>query len=150
MTTVEKWLVPGLVLAIALVQSTLVLTQELSPWKGGGFGMFSTVDSPSMRFVVASGKDESGDRKSIDAFAGLDRDFRKSAQALSSPQSLEKLEAYLKQGSFITIESGDHDLRPARSTDAKDGRIHLTEIESEWWRLVYSPIYNRVSSAPLR
>ncbi|HSD47425.1 MAG TPA: hypothetical protein VLB87_12435 [Pyrinomonadaceae bacterium] len=27
------------------------MTKSLSPWKGGGFGMFSTVDSPDARFL---------------------------------------------------------------------------------------------------
>ncbi len=41
-------------LALALVASAQMLTAllyDLSPWKGGGFGMFSTVDSPAARFV---------------------------------------------------------------------------------------------------
>ncbi len=41
-------------LALALVacaQMVTALVYDLSPWKGGGFGMFSTVDSPAARFV---------------------------------------------------------------------------------------------------
>lgn len=42
---------PLLLVAVALLQLSLAHTQLLSPWKGGGFGMFSTVDSPGARFL---------------------------------------------------------------------------------------------------
>lgn len=42
---------PLLLVTVALLQLALAHTQLLSPWKGGGFGMFSTVDSPGARFL---------------------------------------------------------------------------------------------------
>ena len=46
-----RWL-PALVLAaIAAAQMHRVATADLSRWKGSGFGMFSTVDSPSARVL---------------------------------------------------------------------------------------------------
>jgi hypothetical protein len=48
---IYKLLAPGALLALALLQIFLGLTQNLTPWKGGGFGMFSTVDGPSARVV---------------------------------------------------------------------------------------------------
>jgi hypothetical protein len=42
---------PILLCAVALVQLYVTRTTLLTPWKGGGFGMFSTVDSPSVRFL---------------------------------------------------------------------------------------------------
>jgi hypothetical protein len=44
---------PVLLCAIAFLQIVLAQTHALSPWKGGGFGMFSSVDSPSARFIRA-------------------------------------------------------------------------------------------------
>jgi hypothetical protein len=41
----------GLLLAVAAVQLTLAGTAGLSPWKGGGFGMFSTTDDAGRRRV---------------------------------------------------------------------------------------------------
>ena len=38
-------------LCVAGVQLTLVSTSGLTPWKGGGFGMFSTVDDAARRHV---------------------------------------------------------------------------------------------------
>jgi hypothetical protein len=42
---------PALLAAVAVVQSWQSERLDLSPWKGGGFGMFSTVDAPKARFL---------------------------------------------------------------------------------------------------
>jgi hypothetical protein len=42
---------PALLCVIAGLQIYFAHTASLSPWKGGGFGMFSTVDSPAARFL---------------------------------------------------------------------------------------------------
>jgi hypothetical protein len=41
----------ALLLAVACAQLTLARTAGLSPWKGGGFGMFSTTDDAGRRYV---------------------------------------------------------------------------------------------------
>jgi hypothetical protein len=41
----------GLLLAVAGAQITLARTADLSPWKGGGFGMFSTTDDAGRRSI---------------------------------------------------------------------------------------------------
>jgi hypothetical protein len=41
----------ALLLAVAGAQVTLARTAGLSPWKGGGFGMFSTTDDAGRRHV---------------------------------------------------------------------------------------------------
>ena len=41
----------ALLLAVACAQVTLARTVGLSPWKGGGFGMFSTTDDAGRRHV---------------------------------------------------------------------------------------------------
>lgn len=40
-----------LLFLVAAVQLNLVVHHELDPWKGGGFGMFSTIDNPSTRVL---------------------------------------------------------------------------------------------------
>jgi len=45
------WLLPALLLLVAAVQVTAVLVAGLTPWKGGGFGMFSTVDRLDYRVL---------------------------------------------------------------------------------------------------
>jgi hypothetical protein len=41
----------GVLITVAATQVILVRTAGLSPWKGGGFGMFSTTDDAGSRFV---------------------------------------------------------------------------------------------------
>lgn len=43
--------VPALLATVAFVQKSASRKFSLSPWKGGGFGMFSTVDAPAARFL---------------------------------------------------------------------------------------------------
>lgn len=45
------YLAPALLVVVACVQLTLVRTHDLLPWKGGGFGMFSTLDRPGARLL---------------------------------------------------------------------------------------------------
>ena len=40
-----------LLVAVAAVQMTLATTAGLSPWKGGGFGMFASVDGLPFRWL---------------------------------------------------------------------------------------------------
>lgn len=42
---------PAVLLAIAVAHSVAVETTHLTPWEGGGFGMFSTVDRGQARFL---------------------------------------------------------------------------------------------------
>jgi hypothetical protein len=44
---------PTLLVVVALCQVVLAKTVALTPWKGGGFGMFSTLDHGAHRGVVA-------------------------------------------------------------------------------------------------
>ena len=48
---VLRWTAPSILLLIAAAQVYQVRAHDLTPWKGGGFGMFSTVDNPRRRMV---------------------------------------------------------------------------------------------------
>lgn len=50
-TLVCRYAAPAVLLAVAAVQIYVVETTYLTPWEGGGFGMFSTVDAARARFV---------------------------------------------------------------------------------------------------
>ena len=43
------WLPVTVLMAVAAVQIVLVRTAHLTPWKGGGFGMFAAVDGGAVR-----------------------------------------------------------------------------------------------------
>lgn len=55
------WLAPGLLVFVACIQLALVRAHDLTAWKGGGFGMFSTTDAPparALRLVVLTDEGE--------------------------------------------------------------------------------------------
>jgi hypothetical protein len=54
-TRALRWLPPALLLAVALNQIWLAFRADLTPWCGGGFGMFSTNDSRGARHLHAYG-----------------------------------------------------------------------------------------------
>jgi len=48
---VSKWVPPVLLIVVAVIQVSLAQTVDLTAWKGGGFGMFSTLDHGAYRGV---------------------------------------------------------------------------------------------------
>jgi hypothetical protein len=60
--SVRIWLPAILLILVAISQVLLAKTSVLSPWKGGGFGMFATTDGAAFRhvkvFVEAEGRSE--------------------------------------------------------------------------------------------
>lgn len=46
---------PAILTAVAVNHQILASTEKINPWKGGGFGMFATVDATSERAIYAYG-----------------------------------------------------------------------------------------------
>jgi len=106
----------GLLLAVAALQLTLARTAGLSPWKGGGFGMFSTTDDAGRRrvrvFVSAPERSEE----------------------LAIPPSLQDL------ASRAAVLPTDAALsRLARGVVARETRYHrpVETVRIETWRVEY-------------
>ncbi|MGI9264572.1 MAG: hypothetical protein ACR2QU_06575 [Gammaproteobacteria bacterium] len=51
--SVAVWLPTVILATVAINQIRLSQSESLSPWSGGGFGMFSTTDSPDNRHLHA-------------------------------------------------------------------------------------------------
>lgn len=60
--TVTRSLIPMLAIAVALSQVARASFGTLSPWKGGGFGMFAAIDQPGNRIIAVRVEDENGHR----------------------------------------------------------------------------------------
>ncbi|MDJ0616641.1 MAG: hypothetical protein QNJ63_07810 [Calothrix sp. MO_192.B10] len=56
----QKWAVPFLLIVVTLRQMVLAYTVGLSPWHGGGWGMFSSVDRDERRLILVEGTDTQG------------------------------------------------------------------------------------------
>lgn len=85
-----RWGPSALLTAVALIQIALVYTGDLTAWKGGGFGMFSTLDYGTNRRFFAEGLDSSGKAVQVNLFAG---DQRRHAQLRVKPDraAIERL-----------------------------------------------------------
>jgi len=57
------WIAPVLLALLAALQILLVHSANLSPWKGGGYGMFSTNDHSGFRTLRAFWVDASGEKR---------------------------------------------------------------------------------------
>jgi hypothetical protein len=53
-------LVPAVLLTIAMMQVGFARAGTLADWKGGGFGMFATLDRPDNRFLRVTATDRAG------------------------------------------------------------------------------------------
>ncbi len=84
---------PALLAAVALVQAGQTARLDLSPWKGGGFGMFSTVDAPKARFVRLY-LETPGGEVPVPPPADLARSFRE-LQTLPTERRLARLATQL-------------------------------------------------------
>lgn len=171
---IERWLVPSILVGVALLQITLAHTANLSPWKGGGFGMFSSIDSPSMRTVAAEGVDAQGEVIRFDLLSELDpvlerrmRVFpRRSDLAQIAPQLIGQMvvpTARRQQFILRSLHDKNPDIVDTRDADVLTTPLYrlydgepapreprlLQAVRLQWWRLRFDPSQNRIYSEPI-
>lgn len=110
------WLPAALLVTVAVNQLRLAVTESLSPWSGGGFGMFSTTDSPGNRHLHAFVQNE-GIRREVAVPTHLSDRIRR-ATTLPTRARLGRLAAELA-------------LRQS------DGAIRWDTIELQVWAVTY-------------
>lgn len=96
-----------LLVAVASVQIVLACTAHLSPWSGGGFGMFASTDSPARRHLHAWAL-RPGLRSELEIPKELETPARR-ALALPVPSRMRPLAEALAR---IEEEEGDPDAAP--------------------------------------
>ena len=108
----------ALLAAVATTQVWLARTADLTAWKGGGFGMFSTTDGNSWRWVRLYVRAE-GRSEELSMPPSL-QDLAERAQALPSPHRLQAL---------------------ADAAAARERRKQrpVTEVDVEVWRADFDP-----------
>lgn len=122
--TALVWGAPVLLCAVACLQIFLAMTKSLSPWKGGGFGMFSTVDSPDARFLriyLINGNEETA-VVLPDSLKMLGREV----QTIPNPTLLSKLAQRLAQGTWAPYRLTD----PVRNYQSAKTRADETDTLS--------------------
>lgn len=63
---VRRHLVPILAVSVACVQVVCAGFFGLTPWRGGGYGMFATIDTPAKRILVLQVTDDRGQNHRVD------------------------------------------------------------------------------------
>lgn len=168
----DRWLAALILCGIAIAQLILANTGDLSPWKGGGFGMFATVDSPLMRTITAEGVDEDGNEVRIEAFDLMSESDRLRWRAWPDSALLERLAdrmgslEYVRIGSQRSValerlreenpllelpdgDGGGEWLRPRRAGDPEGGAKKLQAVRIEAWRMRYFAEENRIAMEAL-
>ncbi len=99
----ERWLVPFILVTVGLLQIYLAHTVDLSPWKGGGFGMFAAIDSPSMRVLIVEGLSQDNRLLKLDILRDLDYVTRNNIISLPRKVNLNQLGNKLLSQEFVPV-----------------------------------------------
>jgi hypothetical protein len=154
------YLAPALLVAIACCQATLVATCDLSPWKGGGFGMFSTCDSPRIRFFRA--RVQSGGRSILAGPAAVsETSLAALAKSLPSPWPLRQLAVSLAASPWVPsvtkaagvggLDGADRQYRPWLPGEPFPRQILLVDtLELSLMRVEFDVASQRIHASNLR
>ena len=123
------WLAPGALVVIALHQIALAQLADLSPWKGGGYGMFSTTDHGGARFLRVYALDAGGERRVPLPPELVNRSYR--VRDLPSPRGLRRLAREI-------------------AAAAPESVAGSASLRLEVWRTVHDPITLEPRRAVLR
>lgn len=114
---------PLLLAVVATAQLAVAQSTRLSPWKGGGFGMFSTVDAPDARFIRIYLIDR-GERIPV-LVPPQAEDVWVRARILPTQERLERIAAIVAGGTWIPYEFSRAQARYERlSEDPAAGGHH--------------------------
>lgn len=177
-TLLDRWLVGSLLILVASVQLGLTHFAGLSPWKGGGFGMFAVIDAPATRVLCAEGFDAQGRRYRLDPWSSLSRGEARELQSFPSAEALSRLGQDLAGSEFVIASNrvfaalerlkaenpeiqvqlqnlGEHDQMLYRVRRADDpvvpGRmgVRFVRVELQMWRLRFDHRSHRLWSEPV-
>lgn len=105
---------PALLAAVAVVQGWQAQRLDLSPWKGAGFGMFSTVDAPKARFLRIHLETPDGEVP-VPLPASLARPIRE-VQTLPTERRLHRLARQLAAATWAVPDLPRVDLERVKAT----------------------------------
>lgn len=146
---VLAWALPVVLIVVALTQITLAHTRDLSPWKGGGFGMFASVDLLTYRPLKADFVTDAG-LIPIDVHDFGDASYRAqklytNARGLPDDRRLDQLVDLMVQAEWEVTDGVAEFARwldepqegpVIRAPDEPDAR-QVDGIELEIWRVTY-------------
>jgi len=124
-----RFLPTTLLIAVAIGQVVLVRAFDLTPWKGGGFGMFATLDHAAFRRVDVV-VDAPGRSEALEVPPSLELDVARAA-SLPVPWLLTKLAAGVA------------------ARERRNGRA-VARVTLTVWRTAFDRITLHATDRPLR
>ncbi len=122
LTRTLHWLPVILLLSIAANHFYLVNSQSLSPWLGGGFGMFANTDVDSTRVVFVTIGNDKGDEYPVTLEGEIDK-LQQRVRGLPDNEQLTKLAmAVWKSLEQDRLEENTHP---------------MTSLRIEVWKTIY-------------
>lgn len=139
LTFIKTGAIPGLLTIVALRQILLVHTVGLSPWHGGGFGMFASIDRDERRLVTtqAMGCSEARDIMMSDILAtsppGLHDDAYTHIRTFPTTAQLQRMGKLLL---LADTQNPNTDINTS-DNDAPNQANCAPKIQLQVWRLLY-------------
>lgn len=135
-----------LMLGVGLAHQLIAGPGRLSPWKGGGFGMFATIESPASRFVRARIVTREG-RFAISIPPKLSVDAER-LRAWPTAQRTQRLAEELSRLRWVTLppqgnEPGRETILPYRGFPPEEAIpvgarvLSVQAVEVELWQYVF-------------
>jgi len=156
------WLLaPTLLVAVVGTHAYLVVAKNQTPWEGGGFGMFSTVDKRQARFVRGSLITEEGEAIRVRMPSHLST-YLARMRARPTELRARRLADFLAAAEWVetdssewaTVEPGSDDLAgryryrpPHEATDRP--RAEVDSVRIEIWRYRFESRPYRLEAEPL-
>mgnify|MGYP005838225907 CR=1 FL=1 len=159
------------------MQMYLAHTAYLTPWKGGGFGMFAAIDSPSMRVIWVEALTEEGEVINLDLFRTLNVSTIRSLRSLPRQKDLEQIAPQLLAKSVVPTTVRQQAAYNKLQTENTNLQLHnqfsvlnsqplyklksvndpvlpeiiktITAVRLQWWRLRFDHSQRRLWAEPL-
>lgn len=143
-------IIPATVLAlVACGQIYLAETRDLTAWKGGGFGMFSTLDGrDNRRLIITLVRGNGAEQRRVHAELPKDEKIRllaERARALPTRERLQELGRALAKQPFRLVGKGDTG-RPPRAKvltspreQERTQRAEFDAVELVLWKVIAVP-----------
>ena len=103
------WVAPLILTMVAVTQVLVATISDLTPWRGGGFGMFSTLDSPNQRFLRVAATTSTEGEVLVDLrelFPDDSRGRTEVLKALAQPSrsNLDRLGSTLGSADLVSVD----------------------------------------------
>jgi hypothetical protein len=131
----------SVMLAVSLIQFVLIRKVHISPWKGGGFGMFSTINTPISHIVRVYNYSPSGEKQRIFIPEKL-KPMETKIRHLAIEYYISNFKEAIKNEEWILKKEAGNNaaiIIIKEQADAGAKTIALNNISVELWQYKFDP-----------